>query len=208
MDEGYGLNSNALEKIAAAGSRLVVTVDCGITSLEEAARAKELGLELIVTDHHEPGPSLPEALAVVHPALPGHHYPFAGLCGAGVAFKLAWAICQAISDTDRVSTAQRAFLLQAIGLAAIGTVADMVPLVEENRVLVRHGLTSLAHQPPTGLRALLRITELDKKPHLEAEDIGFTIGPRLNAAGRLGQAELGVELLTTASEERAAALAD
>ena len=208
MDEGYGLNCDALEKIAATGTRVVVTVDCGIGSVAEAERAQELGLELIITDHHEFGAQLPPALAVVHPRLPGHDYPFGGLCGAGVAFKLAWAVCQALSETERVGTAQRNFLLQAMGLAAIGTVADVVPLVDENRVLVRHGLTSLAQRPTVGLRALMRITELDQKPHLEAEDIAFTIAPRLNAAGRLGQAELGVELLTTTSEERAAALAD
>lgn len=207
IDEGYGLNDDALRTIAGGGAKLVITVDCGIASVSEAETARELGLELVITDHHAFGERLPEA-TLVHPQLPGHNYPFAGLCGAGVAFKLAWALCQHASGAKRVSERMKAFLLQAVGLAAIGTVADVVPLVDENRVLVTHGLVSLKQQPTPGLAALMQVAELTEKPCLSSEDLAFTIGPRLNAAGRLGQAQLAVELLATDSPERAQALAE
>ncbi len=208
IDEGYGLNDEALRTLAERGSQMVITVDCGIASVSEARTARELGLELIITDHHEMAAELPDAAAIVHPRLPGHNYPFAGLSGAGVAFKLAWALCQRACQAKKVSEAMRSFLLRAIGIAAIGTVADVVPLVDENRILVHHGLRSLCDRPTAGLAALMKLTKLDQKTVLECEDIGFTLGPRLNAAGRLGQAQLGVELLTTESAERAAALAE
>jgi single-stranded-DNA-specific exonuclease len=208
IDEGYGLNDDALRQLAAQGAKLVVTVDCGIASAAEAQTALELGLELIITDHHSFGPVLPRAAALVHPRLPGSEYPFDGLCGAGVAFKLAWAVCQRANRAKRVSERMRAFLVQAVGLAAIGAVADVVPLVDENRILVAHGLVSLKEQPTVGLAALLKVVELENKPCFDSDDIAFTIAPRLNAAGRLGQAQLAVELLTTESPSRAAALAD
>jgi single-stranded-DNA-specific exonuclease len=208
LEEGYGLNSEALRKLAQRGASMIISVDCGIGSVEPAEVARELGLELIVTDHHQLGDQLPAAAAIVHPALPGGGYPFHGLCGAGVAFKLAWALCQRTSGAKRVAASMREFLLAAVGLAAIGTVADVVPLLDENRILVRHGLLSLRQRPVPGLAALLKITGLDQKPALGGEDIGFTLAPRLNAAGRLGQAQLGVELLTTESAERAASLAE
>ena len=208
LDEGYGLNEDAIRTLASRGTSLVITVDCGIASLGPAEVAKEVGIELIITDHHEFAERLPVAAAIVHPRLPGHAYPFAGLCGAGVAFKLAWALCQRASQAKKVSEPLRNFLLTAIGLAALGTVADVVPLVDENRILVKHGLMSLRDRPTPGLAALLRITELSAKPQLASEDLAFTIGPRLNAAGRLGQAQLGVELLVTESPDRAAALAE
>jgi len=208
LDEGYGLNQEALRKLANRGASMVVTVDCGIGSFDEADAARELGLELIVTDHHQLADRLPEAAVVVHPSLPGGGYPFEGLCGAGVAFKLAWAVCQRASQSKKVSPAMREFLLVAVGLAALGTVADVVPLVDENRILVRHGLVSLRERPVPGIAALLKITKLDQKPQLGGEDIAFTLAPRLNAAGRLGQAQLGVELVTTQSSDRAQALAE
>lgn len=208
LEEGYGLNETALRTLATRGAAIVVSVDCGIASIREAEVARELGLQLIITDHHEFGARLPEATAIVHPRLPGHSYPFHDLCGAGVAFKLAWALCCRASDSKKVSQPMRDFLLSAIGLAAIGTVADVVRLTDENRILVRHGLISLRERPPRGVQALLKVTELHDKPLLAAEDIAFTLAPRLNAAGRLGQAQLGVELLTTDSTERAASLAE
>lgn len=208
VDEGYGLHDDALETIARQGSRLIVTVDCGITSVNQAQTARRLGLDLIVSDHHEFGDVLPEAAAIVHPRLPGTAYPFAGLSGAGVAFKLAWALCQQASGAKKVGEAMRNYLLGAVGMAALGTVADMVPLVDENRVLVQHGLASLKRQPGLGLAALMKLAELDRKQTLDSEDVAFSLAPRLNAAGRLGQAQLGVELLTTRSAERATALAE
>jgi len=208
IDEGYGLNDEALATLASQNAELVVTVDCGIASVAEAITARRLGVELIITDHHMMGEQLPDAAAIVHPRLPGHNYPFGGLCGAGVAFKLAWALCQRASQAKRVSERMRNFLLQAVGLVAIGTVADVVPLLDENRILVRHGLLSLKQQPTLGLDVLMQITELDKKRVLAGEDIAFTVAPRLNAAGRLGQAQLAVELLVTESQERARMLAE
>lgn len=207
MQEGYGLHVDSIEKLAARGKQLLITVDCGIASLAPAQRARELGLSLIITDHHRFGDELPVADAIVHPALPGTNYPFTGLCGAGVAFKLAWALCQQQTGSPKVADHLREFLLQAVGLAAIGTVADVVPLLDENRVIVRNGLKTLMKNPPLGLRKLMDITQLSSKSELGAEDIGFTIAPRLNAAGRLGQAQLGVELLVTEDPARAEALA-
>ncbi len=207
LDEGYSLNSEAIQQLAEQGTEVVVTVDCGVASVEEAALARQLGLTLIITDHHQLADRLPEAEAIVHPDLPGHEYPFPGLCGAAVAFKLAWAICQCASEGQRVTERLRNFLLQSVGLAAIGTVCDVVPLLDENRILVRYGLDALKTQPTVGVAALLRATKLIDKPHLEGEDLGFTIGPRLNAAGRLGQAEIAIELLTTESTQRADTIA-
>lgn len=208
IDEGYGLHDDALRTLAGRGASLVVTVDCGIASVAQAETARELGLELIVTDHHEWGERLPAAAAIVHPRLPGTAYPFGSLSGSGVAFKLAWALCQRASEAKKVSPPMREFLLKAVGLAAIGTVADVVPLLDENRILVHHGLASLCARPGLGMQRLLQLTKLAEKPCLACEDIGFMLAPRLNAAGRLGQAQLAVELLTTTSAERASALAD
>ena len=208
MDEGYGLNDVALQRLASEGVSQIVSVDCGIASVDEAITARELGLELIITDHHQMADRLPEAAAIVHPMLPGHDYPFESLCGAGVAFKLAWAICQRVSKSKRVAEPFRNFLLTALGFAAIGTVADVVPLVDENRILVKHGLLSLKARPSIGVECLMRLTGVDKKSQLGSEDIGFSLAPRLNAAGRLGQAQLGVELLATENEERAKSLAE
>jgi len=209
LEEGYGINSEAIRKLHAEDpQRLLVSVDCGICSVTEAALAKEIGLELIITDHHNFGDVLPDALALVHPRLPGTAYPFVDLCGAGVAFKLAWAICQRLGDGKKASPRMREFLISAVGLAAVGTVADVVPLLGENRILVRYGLTSLPEKSSLGLKALMKIAGFEGKSELQAEDIAFGIAPRINAAGRLGQARLAVELLTTESPERAKTLAE
>lgn len=217
LDEGYGLNCDAIRQFHEEDpQQLVISVDCGIASLEEAALADELGLELIVTDHHnfatgtngQAGEvSLPKAACLVHPRLPGHNYPFEGLCGAGVAFKVAWAVCQRLGDGKKASPRMREFLKSAVSLAAIGTVADVVPLTDENRVIVRYGLSSLLENANPGLKALLQVAGIDKNKRLDADDVGFALGPRLNAAGRLGQARLAVELLTTENPERAVQLA-
>ncbi len=209
LEEGYGLSCDSLRTLAARGSQVVVSVDCGICSITEAETALELGLELIITDHHEMREELPRASVLVHPRLPGSSYPFGGLCGAGVALKVAWALCKRMEGGGaRLSERLRNFLLSAVGLAALGTVADIVPLLDENRVLVKYGLWSLQEHPPLGVEQLIKITQLEKRPQLSSEDIAFTLAPRLNAAGRLGQAALGVELLTTENPERAQALAE
>ncbi|QDT34865.1 single-stranded-DNA-specific exonuclease RecJ [Thalassoglobus polymorphus] len=209
LEEGYGLNLEAIRTLHEEDpDRLVITVDCGICSLKEAALAKELGLELIITDHHTMLDELPDAATNVHPRLPGSEYPFKELCGAGVAFKLAWAVCQKLGDGTKASPRMREYLKSAVGLAAIGTVADVVPLIGENRIIVQYGLSTLLDKSMTGLSMLLKVANLDEQKELSAEDIGFGIGPRINAAGRLGQARLAVELLTTENRQRAAQLAD
>lgn len=208
LEESYGLSCESIAKLAQRGRKMLISVDCGIGSLREAEYCREVGMDLIITDHHRIGEQTPNASAIIHPALPEHNYPFHGLCGAGVAFKLAWALCQHSCQSKRVSPAHREFLLQATSLAAIGTIADVVPLLDENRVLVHHALKRMLEHAPMGLRALLIRTQLQQKSGLSAEDIAFTIAPRLNAAGRLGQAQLGVELLTTQDGKRAEALAE
>lgn len=208
LEDGYGLNESAIRKLAKHGKKLIVTVDCGITSVAHAELCRELGLGLIITDHHTIGDGLPEADAIVHPRLPGTAYPFGELCGAGVAFKLAWALCQHVCGSKKVTEPLRRYLMQSLSLAAIGTVADVVPLVDENRILVEHGLKMLRAEPLPGLAELMSVTKLDESGSLDADSIAFTIAPRLNAAGRLGQAQLAVELLTTPAGERARSLAE
>src|SRR5262249_45000530 len=151
LEEGYGLNRDALRQLAEAGTSLVITVDCGIASVAEAEEARRLGLEVIVTGHHEVKDSLPHAALPVHPRLPGTSYPFGWLSGAAVAFKLAWALAQRACGSDKVTPRFRDYLLDAVGLAALGIIADVVPLHDENRILVRHGLARLRQAPLPGL---------------------------------------------------------
>lgn len=209
LEEGYGLNLDAIRTLHEEDpQRLIITVDCGICSIAEAELAKSLGLELIITDHHTMLDHLPPAAVCVHPRLPGSQYPFPELCGAGVAFKLAWGICQRLGDGTKASPRMREYLKSAVGLAAMGTVADVVPLVGENRIIVRYGLQALPQTPMPGLEMLFKVAGIDPKKTLTSEDIGFGLAPRINAAGRLGQARLAVELLTTDNRSRAAQLAD
>lgn len=206
LEDGYGLSIDAVRKAKEDGVELLITVDCGITAIAEAEQARQLNLPLIITDHHELQAKLPEADAVVHPRLPGG-YPFDGLSGAGVAFKLAWVIAQRASANERVTPELREHLMDAVGLAALGLVADVVPLRDENRIFVRHGLTRIAAKPSLGLKALLDTCNL-KDSRILAEDVGFKLAPRLNAAGRLGCAVLVVELLTTRSPVKAREIAE
>lgn len=207
LSEGYGLNAEALGQIAKNGCSLVITVDCGIASHAEADEARRLGLELIVTDHHEMKDTLPDAAVLVHPRLPGTSYPFGKLSGSAVAFKLAWALAQRKCGGEKVTPVFRDFLLDAVALASLGVVADVVPLVDENRILVRYGLHRLRQAPPQGLKALCEVANMEAGKELRASDIGFRIAPRINAVGRLGMAEVAVELLTTPRRERAIDLA-
>jgi single-stranded-DNA-specific exonuclease len=208
IDEGYGVNADALRRLAVErGAEVVVTVDCGITAVAEARLARQLGVELIITDHHTPGPELPEADALVHPRLPGGSYPFGDLCGAGVAFKLAWQICKGFGDGKKASPHLRDFLTRAINLVALATVADVVPLEDENRIFVRHGLRGMAAEPSVGLRALMQVSGVLGKSRLNAGNVGFGLAPRINAAGRLECAMKAVDLLTTDDPERAERLA-
>lgn len=213
LSEGYGLNSERLGELAKQGVSLVISVDCGIASIEEAAEAKRLGLELIVTDHHEMKTKgndtlLPDAAVLVHPRLPGSTYPFGGLSGAGVAFKLAWAVAQRVSGTEKVTADLREILLDCLGLAALGLIADIVPLQDENRIFVRNGLQRILDKPSVGLSALIAAAQLGTEKPLTTDDVGFRLAPRLNAAGRLGCASLAVELLTTKNAGKAKQLAE
>ncbi len=208
VEEGYGLNADAVDQLADEGIRLLVTVDCGVTSAAEVARARERGMDVLVTDHHEPDPGrLPDATVLVDPKLPDSAYPFRELSGAGLALKLAWALGRQMSPAARVSDEFREFLLAATGLAALGTIADVVPLVGENHVLAHFGLRALAGSRNPGIRALLEVSGLAGKA-LEAGHVGFMLGPRLNAAGRMGSALEAVELLTTAGPDAAMAIAE
>jgi len=204
IDEGYGLNVPALRRFAEDGSKLVVSVDCGVSGHAAALEARTLGLDLIVTDHHALGPegTLPDAFAVVHPLASDAAYPFAELCGAGVAFKLAWRLATRWCGSERVGASLQRRLLELLPLVALGTVADVVPLVGENRVLASFGLRLMAETTNVGLRALIEASELGDRP-IDAETVAFVLGPRLNACGRLGHADDAVELLTTDDPARA-----
>jgi single-stranded-DNA-specific exonuclease len=206
IEEGYGLNSEAVRSLAEAGTRLLITVDCGIAAFEAADVARELGVDLIVTDHHQLGGTLPNAAAIVHPALEAS-YANQESAGALVAYKLAWAVAEQFSNGQRLDAKLRQFMLNATSLAAIGTVADVVDLRGENRVLTRFGLQALPESKLCGLRALIESTGLAGQG-VDSYAIGFRLAPVLNAAGRMGHARLAVELLTSTSEVRARQIAD
>lgn len=206
IDEGYGLNDDAVRSLAEGGTRLLVTVDCGISAIAAADLAKELGVDLIVTDHHQPGAALPAAAAIVHPALEPS-YPNQDSAGALVAYKLAWAVAEEFSRGPKLEPKLREFMLNATSLAAIGTVADVVDLRGENRVVTKFGLQSVADTKLCGLRALIQSAGLAGKG-VDSIAIGFRLAPVLNAAGRMGHARLAVELLTSTSEMRAMQIAE
>ncbi|GAC1468280.1 MAG: single-stranded-DNA-specific exonuclease RecJ [Isosphaeraceae bacterium] len=198
VDEGYGVNREALARIATElKGEVVVTVDCGISALAEARLAREMGLEYIVTDHHTPGDALPEADVIVHPRLGSVPYPCLDLCGAGVAFKLAWQICKGFGDGKKASPHLRDFLVRSLGMVALATVADVVPLVGENRLLVSHGLRGIDSNPTAGMKALMEVSGFPGTKRLTTGNVGFGLAPRINAAGRLERAMRAVEMLTT-----------
>jgi len=201
LEEGYGVNAEALDKIIADGTKLLITVDCGISAGETLRRATAAGVEVVVTDHHGLGPELPDVAAVVHPRLPGSEYPNGDLAGAGVAFKLAWQLARTLCGSDRVDEPMRDFLVDATSLAALGTIADIVPLVGENRSLAVHGLRGLTHSRHPGICALLESANLAGGP-VDAFHVGFVLAPRINACGRMGHARLAVEMLTDAPPDR------
>ena len=243
IEEGYGMNPQAVAQICDSGARLIVSVDCGITAIDEARLIGDRGVDLIVTDHHEwressgigdqvsgggeenapnggiqqsaiqnpqstiQNPLLPSCHTILHPRLPvGTPYPNPYLCGSGLAFKLAWALGQAVNGAMRVSETYRNFLVEATSLAALGTIADVVPLKGENRTLARFGLGLLKETKLTGLRALIASAGLTGR-NLDSYDVGFLLAPRLNACGRMGHAQEAVEMLTQADETRAVQIA-
>ena len=204
VDEGYGLNDEAITQIAEAGANLIVTVDCGITAISEVAHARSLGMDIIVTDHHRPGATLPDATAIVHPGIDDYSNPASA--GAMVAFKLAWGIVNQTKTTEKTPPDLRQFLLNATTLAAMGTVADIVDLRGENRILTSFGLKALMNSKLTGIKALIESASLTGES-LDSYHIAFKLAPMLNAAGRMGHARLAVELLTSDSEMRCTQIA-
>ena len=204
-EEGYGLNPAAVRRLIKEGAGMVVTIDCGITAVEEADICRDAGVPLIITDHHAPQTQLPAADAIVHPSLTPQ-YPNPDLCGAGVAFKLSWALAQHLSGATKVTPTYRDLLVDLLPLAALGTIADVVPLVGENRIIARHGLDRLPATPWPGLQALMDSAGL-RNGKVTGQDVGFKLAPRINAAGRMGHARLAVELLTRATPERAREIA-
>jgi single-stranded-DNA-specific exonuclease len=195
FDEGYGLNIDALANLKAQGVQLVITVDCGIRSIEEVAYARQIGLDLIISDHHHPTEEIPPALAIINPKQPGDAYPDKDLAGVGLAYKLATAIYEDPSQTAEL-----------LDLVALGTVADLAPLAGENRSLVRRGLDQIRKPRRQGVLALIGASGL-KPDRINAGDIGYTLGPRLNAAGRLESALAALELLLSQDVYAAASLA-
>ena len=205
IDEGYGLNLDALQQLKDDGVRVVITVDCGVRSLDEVAFGTRLGLDMIITDHHAPTEMLPDAFAVIDPKQPHCKYPMKDLSGVGVAFKLAQALLRVharVPLNNQAPVSEDALL----DLVALGTVADLVPLTNENRALVQRGIARLRASERPGIQALIRHAAL--KPELiDAGHIGFTLAPRLNAAGRLEHALMAYDLLTTIYPDEAEALA-
>ncbi|WP_226667243.1 single-stranded-DNA-specific exonuclease RecJ [Metabacillus litoralis] len=192
--EGYGPNEAAFRKAHESGFSLIITVDTGISAVHEADVAKELGIDLIITDHHEPGPILPDSFAIIHPKQPGCSYPFKELAGVGVAFKLSHALLGVVPS-------------DLLEVAAIGTIADLVTLHGENRLIAKKGIQQLKSTKRIGLKALLKIANVDQKDITE-DTIGFAIGPRINAVGRLQSADPAVDLLLSDNEEEAFLIAE
>jgi len=190
--QGYGLNCDAIRLLASQGCKLVVTADCGISSYDEVALGSSLGIDFIVTDHHEPPARLPRAVAILNPKVPGSGYPFSGLAGVGVAFKLVQAIVRVASRKPDISC----YLKDYIDLAALGTIADMVPMIDENRVIVRIGLPIVASGRNYGLAALCKVAGLPAN-EISVRDVLFALSPRINAAGRMGSPYLALNLLLT-----------
>ncbi|GMT41934.1 MAG: single-stranded-DNA-specific exonuclease RecJ [bacterium] len=196
INEGYGLNESIIRKIAADKYNLIITVDCGVTSFHEVAIAKELGVDVIITDHHQVSETLPPAIAVLNPTKEGCGYPFKHLAGVGIAFKLITALRTAMVEGGIITKKDAPNLRRCLDLVALGTLADMVPLTGENRVIVRFGLEEISKTKKTGLRAMKNLGNFGSRP-MGAADVGFYFAPRLNAIGRLQSARKGVELLTT-----------
>lgn len=192
--EGYGPNEQAFRNAKESGFGLIITVDTGISAVHEAQIAKEIGIDLIITDHHEPGPELPEALAIIHPKHPDGLYPFGYLAGVGVAFKVAHALYEDVPE-------------QLLDLAAIGTIADLVPLNGENRLLAKKGLAALRQSKRPGVIAMCKQIGIEQSS-INEETVGFMIGPRINAAGRLDDAGPAAELMMTEDMEEALMLAE
>jgi len=190
--EGYGLNNNAIKKLFDEGVKLIVTVDCGISNVIEIEYANSLGMEVVVTDHHNPPKMLPKAYSIVNPKLIDGNHRARELSGSGVAFKFAWGLYRSAGIKDSTN------LMEMLDLAGLGTIADVVPLLDENRILAIYGLKNLNDCKRIGLRSLIDAAGIKKK--ITSSTVNFAISPRLNSAGRIEHASLSVELLTTKDE--------
>lgn len=198
--DGYDIKVATVQELAANGVQLIVTCDCGINAVDAVERANELGIDVIITDHHMPGPALPPAVAVVDPKRADAHYPFPDLAGVGVAYKLAQAVVR------RLDSNEESFRAHFVDLVTLGTVADVVPLVGENRAFVKHGLMAVSASRKVGIRTMLSVSNLTSKP-LSAYYVAFVLAPRINAVGRMDDATKALELLLTSDEHQANLLA-
>ena len=202
MREGYGIHLDAVAAAAASGAKLFLTCDCGVSAFEQVEAAHAAGMKVVVTDHHSVGETVPAAEAVVNPHRPGSAYPWPELSGVGVAFKLCAGI------TEELGHKRDAYYRAYLDLAVLGTVADVMPLLDENRVITKHGLLQLSRTKKTGLKALIEVAELTGRGRLTARNIGFQLGPRINAVGRIDDSGLALELMLTDDEKRATELAE
>ncbi|MRR06779.1 MAG: single-stranded-DNA-specific exonuclease RecJ [Deltaproteobacteria bacterium] len=202
IEEGYGLHLTGIKEAAEKGAQVLVTADCGITSFAEADFCSSLGIDLIITDHHTPLPQLPDAYAVINPLRSDCGFPFKALAGVGVVFNLILALRKRLREDGFFASRKEPNLREYLDLVALGTIADIVPLVDENRILVSHGLKELSGSSRTGVCALKAVAGVSGP--VDCGSVGFRLAPRINAAGRLDDAALGVELLLTADALRAA----
>jgi single-stranded-DNA-specific exonuclease len=199
ISEGYGLSQKAIEEAVQQGVSLIITIDCGVTAIDEIRQARDYGIDVIVCDHHEPGEKFPEAVAILDPKRPDCNYPFKELAGVGVGFKFMQGLYKRLDLPESE-------LDQYLDIIAIGSCADIVPLIDENRILVRHGLDHINYNPRWGVKALLESTGLDRK-EVTVALVVFVLAPRINAVGRMGDARRAVQLLTANSLQEARALA-
>lgn len=206
LHEGYGISLPTVKRLHADGISLIITVDCGISAIEEIACAAALGIDVIVTDHHEPPDRLPGACAIVNPKRQDCPFPFKGLAGVGVAFNLVMALRARIRDAGAWPGGEEPNLKQYLDLVALGTIADMVPMVDENRIFVRCGLDIIAGSSRPGVKALKAVCGIDEGP-VSSTMVGYRMAPRLNAAGRMADAEIAVQLLRATSDSEAMAAA-
>lgn len=207
VDEGYGLNPQAVEKICQDGTRVLVSLDCGITSVKEVALARAAGLAVIVVDHHTVPEVMPDATAILNPHQPGCDYPTKHLCAAGVAFNLCIGLRTRLREGGLFATRREPNLRALLDLVALATVADVVPLQGANRILVKHGLVELGAARRPGVRALKEVAGLSAEGPVTSGQVGFKLGPRINAAGRLDDASVGLSLLRAPTLEAARPLA-